>query len=311
MSHNKPAGSPRHLRSSQAPSVTPPPKSNLQKLTAKQQRELKNSTSRVPTPEKDKAVKQHSVCNICRDDSELRESLKKFDLSEFNSKTAKLQELDVELDERIKQITNIDLRIQHLLLSEPAFKEEKTRMLNIQQSLNEHLAAAEVLRKSMEASMASIKDTCSSILSEVAALKDEHHRVQPNTPAHQSPPNTLAHQSPPIIEDPPPSSTLKPPITLEENYISEEDSRIILENVLNEAETYQKSTSKFTHYGDHKFSKFNLEAKQYPDWLTPYVEKAKTYNHTTKPINSCTINLYEDGNAHLRPHADDEASLSP
>ena len=100
--------------------MTPPTVNDAQKLAAKKQRELKANKSSSPA----KPTKPHSVCNICKDDNELRESLKNFDLSDFNSKTIKLQELDAELTDRINQINNVNLRIQHLLLSEPAFTEE-------------------------------------------------------------------------------------------------------------------------------------------------------------------------------------------
>ena len=118
MPNNTPVGSPHHLRSQKSINkpITPT------KPIAIKANKSKGPKDKSQSPDK---VKQHHICMVCKDDTELRESLKQFDLSEFHSKTAKLQELDAELSDRIKAISKVDLRIQHLLLSEPAFKGEK------------------------------------------------------------------------------------------------------------------------------------------------------------------------------------------
>ena len=155
-----PAGSPHHLRSSSSQRSTVSP-------------------TKIPTPAKPVTAKgpkepknKHHICNICKDDTELRQSLKEFDLSEFNSKTAQLKDLDVELSDRIKEINNVNLRIQHLLLSEPAFTEEKTRMLNIQSLLQSHFTILEEMKSEMDNNFSGIQTLCNSILAEVSALKD-------------------------------------------------------------------------------------------------------------------------------------------
>ena len=67
------------------------------------------------------------------------------------------------------------------------------------------------------------------------------------------------------------------------------------------------------YYGefDYAFGKYQMKAKSIPEWLSPILEDIKKKQPNSRNVNCCMINIYEDGHAIIRPHADDEPTLSP
>ena len=266
----------------------------------------------IPTSSTGPKSSPNTICEICKNDDQLRETLKLFNPSEFAHNTARLKDLDFQLTERITQVTNVDLRIQHLLLNEKAFAAEKTRMLHLESMLAEHKDMLDNLSTQFTNKLESIELNCSAVLSEIKSMSTESYTplVSPEpailpVPVSNQPLHVQAQ-----------SEVKKPPITIQDNFISDEEGNTIMNNVLQEAATSpncQQSTSKFLYFGEHDYSfgKVSLKAKTIPEWLSPITEKAKDYGPKTKSINCCHINIYEDGNSFIRPHADDEPELSP
>ena len=109
------------LRNTRSTSHKLTPTSKKSNIKAKNTPEA--SPNKLPVPSPPKTPKTGTICQICQNDDVLRETLKQFNSSHFATNTARLKELDEQLTERITQVSNVNLRIQHLLLNENAFAE--------------------------------------------------------------------------------------------------------------------------------------------------------------------------------------------
>ena len=245
-----------------------------------------------------------NICQICKNDSTLREHLKQCNSSDFINNTTRLCELDADLTDRIRQVSNVNLRIQHLLLNEKEFTEEKTRMLHIESTLSEHRSILD----QMSSKFASIDNLCNSVLSEVKLLATgPYDRALDKVPL--TPTTSISDCKP---KPTPLEINVEPPINIVDNFMTKEECDSLQQHIREEND-FTQFTSKFLYYGEHDYSfgKYNLQAKSIPSWLYPTMEKVKKSSSNSERINSCVINVYEDGNSFLRAHADDESMISP
>ena len=209
--------------------------------------------------------------------------------------TIKLQELDADLTERISQVTNVSLRIQHLLLNDASFAEEKTRILRLENTLKEHTILLEKISTEMASKYESIENMCRSVLPQVTELGNQ----PPVNTQHETP---SSHASPLDNGRPHLPTINNPPIKVVNDFITVEECGTIKKHVLEELSGYNHSTSKSMYYGvhDYYFAKTTMKAKPMPPWLTPFMEKVRAHSPHSEHINCCHINVYEDGNDFLR-----------
>ena len=166
----------------------------------------------------------------------------------------------------------------------------------------------------------SIEGLCTSVLSEGESLTSrpiyvESHTAKQLSVSASDYPGIMA--SNPVAQEPPFHSVAQePPFTITDAYID----KVICDNIegqvleeIKSSSEYQQSTDKFIYYDQHEyaFGKFKKKPKTFPDRLTPVVEKVQQHSSKGKDVNACLINVYEDGNAFVQPHADNELSLSP